>query len=366
MDFSDVNKRKYRKKSGRRPWADLGGAVILLVVIALIFSAFKVTEVLRVQRINEAIERARVVAEEEAESVKAFVDLPAPLHSANYILLRLPMESVGFAGRDSWADLPSNQEDAEKKNYLYNQILMEKSPDAQIYPASMVKILTAITVLENVSDLNKKITITDADFNYYYRDGAAIAGYRAGDVAGLVDLLYGLMLSSGSECAAALAEETAGDEEAFVALMNAKAAEIGMSSSHFTNPVGLHNAENYSTVSDIALLLDYALQNRTFTEIFTAAQYTSAPVGSHPTGLEVNSTLHRAELAGQILDDGIVMGGKTGFLDESGQCLASLISKGNVRFILVTAAAMPENSHTQALHIDDMLTVLNAITVSGS
>jgi D-alanyl-D-alanine carboxypeptidase (penicillin-binding protein 5/6) len=365
MDFSDVNKRKYRKKNGRRPWADMGAAVILLVIIALIFSAFKITESVRIKKVEEAIERAKTVAEEEAKNVKVFVDLPEPLHSANYILLRLPMENTGFEGRDSWVDLPSNQETAQKKSYLYNQILMEKDPDAQIYPASMAKILTAITVLENVPDLNKEITITDADFNYYYRDGATIAGYRAGDVATLNDLLYGLMLPSGSECAAALAKETAGDIETFMALMNEKAAEIGMSSSHFTNPVGLHDAENYSTVSDIALLLDYALQNRTFTEILTAPRHTTAPAGSHPGGIEMGSTLHREENAARILNDGIVMGGKTGFLDESGQCLASLISKGGVRFILVTAAAMPENARAQALHIDDMLTVLNAITVLG-
>ncbi|MDR2156824.1 MAG: serine hydrolase [Clostridiales Family XIII bacterium] len=327
------------------------------------------------ERENDAtLERAKAAAEEQADDAKVSVNLPQPLHSAYYILLRLPQDGNGFEGKESWMDLPATPADARLKPYLHNRIMMEKGPDERIFPASMTKILTALTVLEHIPDLNRKITISDKNFHYYYADGAAIAGYRAGDTASLLDLLYGLMLLSGSECASVLAEETAGGEEAFAALMNGKAAEIGMTSSHFTNPVGLHNEENYSTVSDIAVLLDYALQNRTFAEIFTSELYTAAPVGSHPDGLTMRNHIFRDEesepeastpggTAAPDSDTGSLLGGKTGFLDEAGQCLASLLSKGDVRFILVTAAAMPRNARTQSLHIDDMRTVLGSIKV---
>ncbi|MDR1028975.1 MAG: serine hydrolase [Clostridiales Family XIII bacterium] len=374
MDFSEVNKRKYRRKAMRRRREGIQAALILFVAIALIFTALKVSDTFREHRIDEAIEQAKDSAEETAVSVQASVNLSAPLHSAYYILLRLPQESDGFEGMGSWTDLPSRSGDMQEKPYLHNQILMEKNPAERIYPASMTKILAAITVLENISDPDKTITLVDGDFRYYYADGATIAGYRAGDRVSLTDLLYGLMLPSGSECASALAKETAGDADAFVALMNAKAAEIGMTSSHFTNPVGLHSEENYSTVSDIALLLDYALRNRVFSDIFTSPRHTAAPSAAHPNGLEMKNNIFpepeaegEAQTSGAAVgaeaDTGAVLGGKTGFVDESGQCLASLLSKGGVRFVLVTAAAMPEDSRRQTLHVDDMRTVLGAIKV---
>jgi D-alanyl-D-alanine carboxypeptidase (penicillin-binding protein 5/6) len=382
LDFSDINKRKYRKKKEHGPpGTGMRAVIALIALVAVCAAAYIASDLLRDRKVDKAVEKAAEIAEEEANSVKASVNLAVPLHSAYYILLQMPSEKDGYEKKASWADLPSKPGDVEKKPYLHNQILMEKSPDEKMYPASMTKILTAITVLENIPDLDKKVTLIDRNFHHYYSDGATIAGYRAGDRVSLRDLLCGLMLVSGSECAAALAEETAGNEEAFVALMNEKAAEIGMTASRFANPVGLHDENNYSTVSDIAMLLDYALQNRTFVEIFTSQEHVAEPTGSFPDGLTMRNHIFREELAQNAnatgdevsqppddfgADPGLVLGGKTGYVDESGQCLASLLSKGGVKFILVTAAAMPENSRTQFLHAEDMRAVLASIRVSSS
>jgi D-alanyl-D-alanine carboxypeptidase (penicillin-binding protein 5/6) len=148
--------------------------------------------------------------------------------------------------------------------------------------------------------------------------------------------------------------------------MNAKAEAIGMTSSHFSNPIGLHDEETYTTVSDMALLLDYAIRDERFAKVITTQEYTTSPTNKHRDGLKLKSTLYQQ---GEIVlktDDGEILGGKTGYTSEAGQCLASYMEKGGERFILVTAAAQPKDFHKQALHISDMLAVFNALKVTHS
>lgn len=362
MDFSEVNTRRYRHKPGPQFYENILAGVVLVVIAALVFTGFKIYDVTQENKMGDIFEKAVAAADSNDWQIRTTVKLPSTLHSANYILLRLPGAGSGFEGKAFWGKIPASAADITARDEQHNLVLMEKAPDARMYPASMAKVLTAITVLEHAKDLDQKLTVTDRNFNYFYQDGAAIAGFRQGEKVSVRDLLYGLMLLSGSECASALAIETAGSEEEFVALMNETAAMIGMADSHFTNPVGLFHPENYSTVSDIALLLDYALQNNDFEAIFTALQYVGEPSAFHPNGMPMQSSLFQTGDV-ETGSDATILGGKTGFTDESGQCLVSLLSKSGIRFILVTAAAMPGNSRTQALHVEDMVMVLNSIEI---
>ena len=104
-----------------------------------------------------------------------------------------------------------------------------------------------------------------------------MAGFRPGETATVRDLLYGALLPSGAECCETLAREVSGSEEAFVELMNQKAAALGMASTHFCNPTGLHDPEHVSTVRDMARLLRTAMQNEMFRTIFATARYTCRP-----------------------------------------------------------------------------------------
>ncbi|MDR2486999.1 MAG: serine hydrolase [Clostridiales Family XIII bacterium] len=349
----------FKKRRGDRTlrWAFL----VLAIVAVAVFAFAKVSDVRMEKEMRDTVSQAVAAFEKKANAVKVECEPADALNSASYILLQRTGFSRKFEGRENWVD-ETDGEGADDA-YLHNRIWSAEKPDSRIYPASMVKIITALVVLDGAPDLDREITLTDADFSHYYGDGASIAGFRSGETFSIRDLLYGVLISSGSECTAALAVEVAGGEEAFVERMNAMAKRIGMKDSHFTNPVGLHEKKNYSTVSDIALALDYALYNEDFYEFFTTQTYRTASTASRPEGYELKSTLYQKEGLELEMADGRILGGKTGYTSDAGQCLASYFVKDDVGFLLVTAEAMPDNFRTQALHIDDLLTVYGAIKI---
>lgn len=139
------------------------------------------------------------------------------------------------------------------------EVLAEKDADSTIYPASMTKMMTALLAIEANPDLDTPVTLPEEIFPALQAQNASLAGFQAGETATVRDLLYGAMLPSGAECCEALAREVSGSEEAFVARMNQKAAELGMTATHFCNPTGLHDPEHVSTVRDMARLTEAAL-----------------------------------------------------------------------------------------------------------
>ena len=217
--------------------------------------------------------------------------------------------------------------------------VLNKFGETKIYPASMTKMMTAIVVLENLPDLQEKLTVTYDVLDRMYEQEASIAGFEGGEEVSVIDLLYGALLPSGAECCDVLAERVAGSVDAFVDMMNAKAAQLGMNSTHFMNTTGLHSDNHFSSCKDIATLLEYALQNPHFQRIITATTYTTAPSAQHPDGLTFNSTLFY-NMYGNVSDNGaIILGGKTGTTDEAGKCLATFGMFQNDEYILVTAQA---------------------------
>lgn len=147
------------------------------------------------------------------------------------------------------------------------EVLLDKGSTEQIYPASMTKIMTAIVILEKIPDLQVSVRLSEEMFDELYRQEASMAGFLPGETVTARDLLYGVLLPSGAECCTGLADYVAGSEEAFAELMNQKAAELGMTGTHFVNASGLHDPDHYTTAADIEKLLEYALQNDTFREI---------------------------------------------------------------------------------------------------
>jgi D-alanyl-D-alanine carboxypeptidase (penicillin-binding protein 5/6) len=238
-------------------------------------------------------------------------------------------------------------------------ILLRENSDEKIYPASLTKIMTAIVAIENLPDLDAKFELSQATFQGLTEADASEAGFEPGERVRAIDLLYGLMLPSGAECSIGLAELVAGSEPDFVKMMNQKAAQLGMDHTHFENATGLPADGHYTTVSDLAILLSYALQNKTFREIFTAARYSTPPTNRHPGGITFYSTMF-AELNQQTLADGEILGGKTGYTAEAGLCLASLAQVGGREYILVTAGA-PGDHYSEQYNLTDAITVYNSI-----
>lgn len=235
------------------------------------------------------------------------------------------------------------------------ETVAEKEADVSIYPASMTKVMTALLALEANPDLEQPVTLPEDIFPELRAEGASMAGFRPGETATVRDLLYGALLPSGAECCETLAREVSGSEEAFVASMNRKAAALGMASTHFCNPTGLHDPEHVSTARDMAVLLRAAMQNEMFRTIFATARYTVPPTNLHPDGFTMESTFW-SELDGTELRRGKFLGGKTGYTSAAGLCLASAAQVKGKRYILVTAGAQG-NHNTEPYHVDDAVNV---------
>lgn len=235
--------------------------------------------------------------------------------------------------------------------------LGESGADERIYPASLTKMMTAIVAIEELKSLDTEITLSNEVFNGLYEQDATQAGFQPGETVRAIDLLYGVMLPSGAECCIGLADYISGSEAAFVELMNKKADKLGMDNTHFKDSTGLHDPEHYSTVKDMAVLLKYGIKNDTFREIIGSPWHSTGSTNVHPDGITYYSTMFK-NLSDPSVTGGRILGGKTGFTNEAGLCLASFAEVGGREYIFVSAGA-PENGGSP--NIQDAITVYNRI-----
>jgi D-alanyl-D-alanine carboxypeptidase (penicillin-binding protein 5/6) len=230
-------------------------------------------------------------------------------------------------------------------------VLLKKNADIRVYPASLTKIMTVLLAIEHLGELPEAVTIDPDIMQPLYDADSTMAGFLPHEEVRTVDLIYGALLLSGGECSVALARAIAGSEEAFAVMMNARAREIGMFDTHFTNATGLHDPEHYSTARDIAKLLLRALENEKFETAFTTEEHKTAPTDMREEGLLLTSGLFsRAETLS--FEGGRILGGKTGWTGPAGQCLASLAEKNGNRYIFVSAGNGVEPNGT-AYNIED-------------
>lgn len=218
-------------------------------------------------------------------------------------------------------------------------IVAQKNARDRINPASMTKILTLLVAAEHVTDLDDTFTITREITDYSYGNDCSAAGFDVDETVTVRDLMYGTILPSGADAAAGLAFYVSGSMEEFVALMNEKIEELGLSgSSHFTNCVGLYDADHYCTVYDMAIMLKAAVENELCREVLSAHIYTTSSTEQHPEGIEMSNWFLR-----RIEDKdtkGEVVCAKTGYVVQSGNCGASYeVTDSGKHYICVTADA---------------------------
>ena len=235
------------------------------------------------------------------------------------------------------------------------KVLMAKNSGEKAYPASLTKIMTVLVALEDLSGKEDTFTLPEDIFPPLYSEGASMAGFLPCETVRTKDLLYGALLPSGADAAVALAYRVSGSESAFVEKMNQKARELGMDHTYYKNATGLHQEGHVTTADDLSLLLQYALNNAEFREIFTSARHTVPPTNLHPEGFTFYSTLSES-LEGVEIPDGDILGGKTGYTPEAGLCLASLAEVGGTEYLLITMGA-PANHQTEPYHITDAVSV---------
>ena len=224
-----------------------------------------------------------------------------------------------------------------------DQVIYEKNSEEIIAPASLTKVMTTYVALEKITDLDQTVTLTSEMFQGLAESNASVAGFSVGETVTYRDLLYGSLFPSGGDATQALAILLYDTQENFVARMNEKAEEIGMKQTHFENTTGLPDENHYSTASDMALLLKTALKDPTFYELFTTEEYTTSN-GRHTW---IPSYLKTANTYGITVDS--ILGGKTGFTNEAGYCLASIATYDGVDYLLVTMHAPTDGSRAGAI-----------------
>ncbi len=220
-------------------------------------------------------------------------------------------------------------------------ILAEKSAHTVISPASMTKIMTLLVAAEHVTNLDDTTTITIEMTDYCFVNGCSVVGYEIGASATIRELLYGTILPSGADASLALAAYVAGSQEAFVELMNEKAAELGLSdTTHFTNCVGIYSEDHHCTVYDMAIILKAAMDNDLCREVLSAHTYQTAPTEQYPEGQPLSNWFLR-RIEDYDKDQAVrAVGAKTGYVVQSGSCAASWgESAGGNRYICVTGDA---------------------------
>ena len=219
------------------------------------------------------------------------------------------------------------------QDYLSGEILYEKEPDLPIFPASMTKIMTSIIAFELLQngDLNLEDKFIVSENAWRLSE----AGYSSmfimvGDEISVENLLRGIIVASGNDACIALAEGIAGTEEEFAIMMTAKAKEIGMENTNFSNSSGINAPDNISTVRDILIMSNYLIKNYPdYYEYFKEKKFTWDRTGGDPiTQGNRNPLLYK-----NMGVDGI----KTGFLAYEKYSLASSMKKKNRRVTAVVS-----------------------------
>ena len=231
---------------------------------------------------------------------------------------------------------------------LYNMnedmLIYSKKDTKKTSIASLTKMMTTLVAIENIDDLEKVITIKERDFDGTV--GYSKAGFSVGDKVTYLDLLYGIILPSGADAVNAIVNNTLG-YNSFIKKMNETAKKIGMNDTSFANPIGKDDENNYSTSSDIAKLLKYALKNETFKKVFTTKSYKTS------NGINLESTVNSYK---SILNTSEILGAKSGFTKNAGRCLASITTLNGVDYLLVvinSSTSSPSNAVKDTITIYD-------------
>ena len=220
-------------------------------------------------------------------------------------------------------------------------IVYEKNPTKKMYPASLTKIMTAIVVLDHVQDLdNTRYEAPLVVFDDLYGQNASAVGYSRGEVITASDLMYSMLMASACESAGTLAYHVGGESiPNFIDMMNQKAQEIGCIGTNFVNPHGLFDEQQYTNAHDMALIAKYAVDNYPkFVEIATTTEYTLHATNYQGEGWATIHHTNAMTQKGSFYYEP-VRGLKTGTLDESGRCLATMASRDGNNYLLVTLNA---------------------------
>lgn len=234
-----------------------------------------------------------------------------------------------------------------------NEVNYSQNIYKRIYPASTTKILTAYVAIKH-GNLDDVYLVSDNATNQ--ASDSSVCNLKTGDKLTLRQLLYGLMMRSGNDAAVAIAEGVSGNVEAFAELMNKEAKALGALDTHFVNPNGLHSDEHYTTVYDLYLMFQAAVQNEVFLELIQAMTYTASYTDA--SGMPVEQTwipTNRYLIGAETVPNGItVLGGKTGTTNDAGYCLV-LLSKNSTGQNIVSIVMKADCRNNLYYYMNELL-----------
>ena len=243
--------------------------------------------------------------------------------------------------------------------YLFDadtgEALVEQNPDMVRHVASLTKMMTALLVIENGSDLNASITIPDSltpEFQSIKANRGHTIGLQAGESVRRIDLLYAMLLPSANDAASVLASDAAGgDLAAFAARMNARASQLGCTTTHFSCPHGLYDANNYSTARDLAKIALACYANPTYRQVADTVLYQLPATNVHET--RTITTTNKLLQPGSTAYRNYAHGMKTGFTTKAGRCFVTFAQKDGHTYGLVILGSDSQNIFREASELLD-------------
>lgn len=225
-------------------------------------------------------------------------------------------------------------------------ILYAKNIDEKLYPASTTKILTCLLAIEN-GNLDDMVEFSrEAVFSV--PKGGSNMGMDEGESITLEECLYGILVASANEVSNAVAEHIGGSIDDFVSMMNEKAEALGCKNSHFANANGLFDENHYTTAYDLATIARAFFQNELLSKISNTVRYHFEPSQTQPDDFYTR-TKHQL-VNGEIAYEGIV-GGKTGYVDQSRQTLVTCAEQNGMKMICVVLKEESPNQFTDTVEL---------------
>ena len=249
-------------------------------------------------------------------------------------------------------DMPEiNSEAAIVYDMDADTVVLDKNSDEVRSIASLTKIMTVLTAIENIDDFNATVTITGEMLAGIYWN-ASVAGLKVGNTVTYMDLLYAAILPSGADATQVLAYAVSGNVSDFVGKMNELALRIGTTNTHYVNTTGLDQDGAYSTAYDQMLILSYALENPIFRTVYTTKNYTLT------NGLQVEASVSKYNRV-LNLDTSKIIGSKTGNTTNAGLCMSALFYHKDHEMLLITLGA--EVIEDVPYNLIDALTLIDTI-----
>ncbi len=317
-----------RQKPGHQPFTALRWLASCLVILLVVAGPGLATPLLTISGTGRAV---------LAQSVIASSTLPLTDGITSDVIWSDP---AGDQETGAWPAL----EQVQAKAYvvmdrLTGKVWLSKAANTQNYPASTTKIMTALLALE-ANDLGRLVTVSANAVKLDW--DASKAGFIAGEIVSMKDLLAGLMLPSGNDAAIAIAEALAGSQAKFARQMNSRARELGATKTNFVNPNGLHNTRHVTTALDLARIAAAAMRLPQFRELVNTPVYALSATNKHPLAgwqilINSNSRMLLADHSNyrsSLLRE--IQGIKTGTTTPAGNCLVTAaVTNDGVELICV-------------------------------